>query len=80
MGPVDEEKFEVSVDNHGIKDGPRLGRLRVVNEVIFYLYFSFCINLFHLGELEIKAIILYAETKTLLLLQFLFHGKLYSRI
>lgn len=31
-GPVDEEKYEISVDIHGIRDGPRLGRLRVQNK------------------------------------------------
>ncbi|KAE9594572.1 hypothetical protein Lal_00037404 [Lupinus albus] len=32
MGPVDEEHYEINVDIHGIKDGPRLGRLRVLNK------------------------------------------------
>ncbi|KAL2341101.1 hypothetical protein Fmac_009041 [Flemingia macrophylla] len=30
--PVDEERYEISVDIHGIRDGPRLGRLRVLNK------------------------------------------------
>lgn len=30
---VDEECFEITVDTHGIRDGPRLGRLRVQNKV-----------------------------------------------
>uniref|UniRef100_A0A7N0U2N0 BRCT domain-containing protein n=1 Tax=Kalanchoe fedtschenkoi TaxID=63787 RepID=A0A7N0U2N0_KALFE len=29
---VDEEKYEITVDIHGIKDGPRLGRVRVLNK------------------------------------------------
>ncbi|OIV95749.1 hypothetical protein TanjilG_05297 [Lupinus angustifolius] len=32
MGPVDEGRYEINVDIHGIKDGPRLGRLRVLNK------------------------------------------------
>lgn len=30
---VNEECFEITVDSHGIRDGPRLGRLRVQNKV-----------------------------------------------
>ncbi|KAJ3696143.1 hypothetical protein LUZ60_001520 [Juncus effusus] len=44
MEPVDEEKFEVKIDVHGIRNGPRLGRLRIANkepklfnEMKFYL-------------------------------------------
>ncbi|XP_057763935.1 protein BREAST CANCER SUSCEPTIBILITY 1 homolog [Salvia miltiorrhiza] len=29
---VDEEQFEISVDIHGISDGPKLGRLRLLNK------------------------------------------------
>ncbi|KAL5231242.1 hypothetical protein ABZP36_030018 [Zizania latifolia] len=32
MEPVNEEKFEVSTDVHGIIDGPRLGRCRVMDK------------------------------------------------
>ncbi|CAL0301265.1 unnamed protein product [Lupinus luteus] len=32
MGPVDEGRYEINADIHGIKDGPRLGRLRVLNK------------------------------------------------
>ncbi|KAK9268132.1 hypothetical protein L1049_010572 [Liquidambar formosana] len=32
MKPVDEEQYEISVDVHGIKDGPRLGRLRLISK------------------------------------------------
>jgi hypothetical protein len=32
-GPVDEERYEVNVDIHGIRDGPRLGRQRALNKV-----------------------------------------------
>ena len=37
MGPVDEERYEINVDIHGIRDGPRLGRLRVLNKVRFFI-------------------------------------------
>lgn len=33
MDHVDEEKYEITVDVHGVRDGPRLGRLRVLNMV-----------------------------------------------
>ncbi|KAF8408807.1 hypothetical protein HHK36_004876 [Tetracentron sinense] len=32
MEPVNEEQYEISVDTHGIRDGPRLGRLRTLNK------------------------------------------------
>ncbi|KAK4254598.1 hypothetical protein QN277_009956 [Acacia crassicarpa] len=32
MEPVDEERYEITVDIHGIQDGPRLGRLRVLSK------------------------------------------------
>ncbi|GMI87859.1 breast cancer susceptibility1, ARABIDOPSIS THALIANA BREAST CANCER SUSCEPTIBILITY1 [Hibiscus trionum] len=32
MKPVDELPYEISIDVHGIRDGPRLGRLRLQNE------------------------------------------------
>ncbi|KAI8524602.1 hypothetical protein RHMOL_Rhmol13G0161800 [Rhododendron molle] len=32
MEPVDEQLYEIAVDIHGIRDGPRLGRLRHVNK------------------------------------------------
>lgn len=32
MEPVDEQKFEVTTDVHGISEGPRLGRQRVTNK------------------------------------------------
>lgn len=35
MNPVGEERYEINVDVHGIRDGPRLGRLRVLNKVGF---------------------------------------------
>ncbi|XP_028187915.1 protein BREAST CANCER SUSCEPTIBILITY 1 homolog isoform X1 [Glycine soja] len=40
MGPIDEECYEINVDIHGIRDGPRLGRLRVLNKQpkLFYGY------------------------------------------
>ena len=33
--PVNEENFEIRVDVHGIRDGPRLGRLRASRKVKF---------------------------------------------
>lgn len=35
MNPVDEEPYEVSLDNHGCLDGPKTGRLRALNKVSF---------------------------------------------
>ncbi|KAK1282722.1 hypothetical protein QJS10_CPB22g00118 [Acorus calamus] len=32
MTMVDEEQYEIKVDRHGIKDGPQLGRLRIINK------------------------------------------------
>ncbi|XP_059665977.1 protein BREAST CANCER SUSCEPTIBILITY 1 homolog [Cornus florida] len=32
MEPVDEEHYEIGVDIHGIRDGPQLGRLRILNK------------------------------------------------
>lgn len=37
MQIVDEEPYEITVDIHGIKDGPRLGRLRLLNQVSCFL-------------------------------------------
>jgi BRCA1-associated RING domain protein 1 len=33
MQLVDEEPYEITVDIHGIRDGPQLGRLRLLNQV-----------------------------------------------
>ncbi|PSS17741.1 Protein BREAST CANCER SUSCEPTIBILITY like [Actinidia chinensis var. chinensis] len=32
MKPVDEQLYEIGLDVHGIRDGPRIGRLRVLNK------------------------------------------------
>ncbi|KAG0477160.1 hypothetical protein HPP92_014001 [Vanilla planifolia] len=32
MKPVEEEKYEIGVDVHGICNGPRLGRMRILNK------------------------------------------------
>ncbi|XP_020575117.1 protein BREAST CANCER SUSCEPTIBILITY 1 homolog isoform X2 [Phalaenopsis equestris] len=32
MKPVDEEKYEITVDVHGIHNGPRNGRMRIINK------------------------------------------------
>ena len=37
MEQIKEERFEITLDVHGSRDGPQLGRLRVLNNVI-----SFC--------------------------------------
>ena len=37
MQIVDEEPYEITVDIHGIRDGPRLGRLRLLNQVGCFL-------------------------------------------
>lgn len=44
MEPVDEESYEINLDIHGIRDGPRLGRLRVLNKVRL---FTVMIHTFH---------------------------------
>jgi hypothetical protein len=36
MEPVDETKFEVATDVHGVTGGPRLGRQRVIKKVISF--------------------------------------------
>ena len=33
MEPVDEVRFEVTTDVHGVREGPKLGRQRVINKV-----------------------------------------------
>ena len=33
MQPVNEEPYEVSLDNHGCRDGPKTGRLMALNNV-----------------------------------------------
>lgn len=33
MHHVDEEPYEVSLDNYGCHDGPKTGRLRALNKV-----------------------------------------------
>ncbi|OIW14030.1 hypothetical protein TanjilG_11375 [Lupinus angustifolius] len=49
MGHVDEERYELNVDIHGIRGGPRLGRLRVLNKrpKLFYGY-----NFYFMGDFE----------------------------
>lgn len=37
MKLVNEEPYEINVDIYGIRDGPRLGRLRLQNKVGFSL-------------------------------------------
>lgn len=40
MRPVYEEPYEVSLDNHGCQDGPRTGRLRVLEKVSHLMIFA----------------------------------------
>lgn len=35
MELVDEKPYEITVDVHGIREGPRLGRLRFLNKVFY---------------------------------------------
>lgn len=37
MEPVDEGKFEITVDVHGISGGPRQGRLRAIKKVLYLM-------------------------------------------
>ena len=37
MRPVDEEPYEVGLDNHGCRNGPRTGRLSALDNVSFLL-------------------------------------------
>lgn len=36
MEHVNEERYEINVDIHGMRNGPRLGRQRVINMVGIY--------------------------------------------
>ena len=38
--PVDEEPYEVSLDNHGCQDGPKTGRLVALNKVSLVITFQ----------------------------------------
>ena len=51
MEPVSEEQFEISTDVHGINNGPRFGRLRVMNKVILssICFFLVC---FYMSDME----------------------------
>ena len=37
MHPVDEEQYEISLDNHGCIGGPKAGRLSALNNVSIQL-------------------------------------------
>lgn len=41
MKLVNEEPYEINVDIYGIRDGPRLGRIRLQNKVGFSLCFNY---------------------------------------
>ncbi|KAF5176010.1 Breast cancer susceptibility 1-like protein [Thalictrum thalictroides] len=49
MEPVAEEGYQISVDVHGIRDGPQLGRLRVMNKQP--KLFEGC-NFYFMGEFQ----------------------------
>ncbi|XP_065876679.1 BRCA1-associated RING domain protein 1 [Euphorbia lathyris] len=49
INPVDEEPYEVSLDNHGSENGPRTGRLSVLNNAP-KLFSGF--NFYFLGDFE----------------------------
>lgn len=56
MKPVNEEKYEIAIDMHGIRGGPRLGRQSLMNKVGFFLkcllkvFSSRFNNLYHLSH------------------------------
>lgn len=43
---VDEQQYEIKIDTHGIVDGPKLGRLRILNKVTSFSRFQVHFNLF----------------------------------
>lgn len=36
---IDEQQYEIKIDTHGIMDGPKLGRLRILNKVTSFSRF-----------------------------------------
>lgn len=43
MEPVDEQRFEVTVDVHGTSEGPMLGRQRVIHKVTYFAIVTYSI-------------------------------------
>jgi hypothetical protein len=48
MEPVDEVRFEVTTDVHGVSEGPKLGRQRVINKVRLCALVAYSIWLSHI--------------------------------
>lgn len=76
MKLVDETPYEITCDIHGVQNGPRLGRLRLLNEVRFIkshflpqVTHNF-MKLFHLTAYQ--TMLETAATKALCWIQFLF--------
>lgn len=49
--PIDEEPYEISLDNHDCSDGPKTGRLRVLNNVCSFSLSYHFVNIFLLNGL-----------------------------
>lgn len=50
MRPVEEEPYEISLDNHGCQGGPKAGRLRAlanVNAILLHPIFMKRLDLYH---------------------------------
>lgn len=62
MGPVAEEKYEATIDVHGISNGPRVGRWRAINKVnhlqhlILFICYS-TITMQHSARIEKRSIV-----------------------
>lgn len=54
MHPLNEEPYEVSLDNHGCCDGPKTGRFRVLDNVSLPLMNS-SVVVFQVGNLGTSA-------------------------
>ncbi|KAL8137133.1 hypothetical protein V2J09_003134 [Rumex salicifolius] len=50
-GPVNEEPYEINLDNHGLENGPRTGRMRAIFDQITPKLFS-GMKFFFLGEFD----------------------------
>lgn len=52
---VDEKYYEIEVDVHGIRNGPSLGRLRLLNKVMILLSRILAFQLYQaLNELQLQ--------------------------
>ena len=81
---ADEEQFEISVDIHGIGNGPKLGRLRLLNKVDLLLLMNLPSSLCLLSKLFTWLMIPtfhdFAATKTVWWLHILSHGRFHTFI